>query len=82
VEVFHLARFARAFFFCAALCAINANQSHHENEKGEPVDEFAFVLARRLLPAVMQCGNARRNTRIAGRAKARRALTSTLPVRP
>ncbi|WP_162831480.1 hypothetical protein [Paraburkholderia caffeinilytica] len=57
MEVFHLARFARAFFFCARLCAINPAaklpRNSGENKKGEPVEEFAFVFMRGLARAVM-----------------------------
>lgn len=57
MEVFHLARFARAFFFCARLCAINPAaklpRNSGENKKGEPVDEFAFVFMRGLVRVVM-----------------------------
>lgn len=48
MEVFHLARFARAFFF-ARRFAQAIQLAGRENEKGEPADRFAFVSLRRLL---------------------------------
>ncbi|MFM0608883.1 hypothetical protein PQR05_30560 [Paraburkholderia sediminicola] len=81
MEVFHLARFVRAFFFCATFRAIN--QSGLENEKGEPVDEFAFVFACRLVLAAMPA--ATRPVRHALPDALTRAgpyLTSTLPAQP
>jgi hypothetical protein len=69
------------FLLCAALRAIN--QSSHENEKGEPVDEFAFVFARRLVAAVMPAAkHAVMRTLPDALTRARPDLTSTLPVRP
>jgi hypothetical protein len=81
VEVFHLARFVRAFFFCATrcatLCAIQPaiHAASGENEKGEPADEFAFVCVRRLVLAVT-------HTLPDAPTRARPDLTSTRLVRP
>jgi hypothetical protein len=80
VEVFHLARFARAFFFARRFApSIHPSiRPAAKTKKGEPVDGFAFVCVLRLVPAVtpevMWLSHTMHARGVTGRASARQAI--------